>query len=295
MRDSLVVLEAPLFERSLSRRGFLAATGASIGATVLGPGTDLASADHDSLPRIGLQLYTVRGEMQKSVETTLARVAQIGYKEVEFDKYFGKTPREIRALLDANGLISPSSHSADFPTMRTRWPQALEDARTMGQRYIVCASIPREESRTADDYRKAAAFLNQRGEEARKVGMTLGFHNHDTEFRSLGSGSGYDVLIAECDPKLVQMQLDLYWIAKGGQDPLSYFAKFRKHFFSVHVKDMSPSGDMADVGAGQLPFAKYFAAAKKAGVRYYFVEHDEPADPWASITASYRYLRGLRF
>jgi sugar phosphate isomerase/epimerase len=266
-----------------------------MGALALGGAAEPAQWNHDSLSRIGLQLYTLRREMQRSVEATLARVAQIGYKDVEFAGYFGKSPREIRAVLDANGLVSPSSHSADFETMRTRWPQALEDAHTMGQRYIVCASIPRQESRTADDYRKVAAFLNQRGGEARKVGLTLGYHNHDAEFVALGSGSGYDVLIEECDPKLVRMQLDLYWIVKGGKDPLEYFAKYRGHFFSVHVKDMAPSGDMADVGAGQLPFARYFVAGKKAGVRYYFVEHDEPGDPWASVTASYRYLRALKF
>jgi sugar phosphate isomerase/epimerase len=294
-RDWPVAPEAPLSERSLSRRGFLAVTGASIGALTLGRAAESPNSDRDSLSRIGLQLYTVRGEMQHSVESTLVRVAQIGYKEVEFAGYFGKTPREIRALLDDNGLVSPSSHSADFQTMRTRWPQALEDARIIGQRYIVCASIPRQESRTTDDYRKVAAFLNQRGEEARKVGITLGYHNHDAEFQALGSGSGYDVLIAECEPKLVRMQLDLYWMVKGGKDPLEYFAKYRRHYFSVHVKDMSPTGDMADVGAGQLPFARYFVAGKKAGVRYYFVEHDQPGDPWASVTASYRYLRTLKF
>jgi sugar phosphate isomerase/epimerase len=233
--------------------------------------------------------------MRTSVDATLARVAQIGYKDVEFAGYFGKTPRDIRALLDANGLASPSAHSADFPTMRTRWPEALDDAHVMGQRYLVCASIPREESRTADDYRKVAEFLNHRGEEARKAGITLGYHNHNAEFQPLGDTNGYDVLMAECDPKLVQMELDLYWIVNGGKDPLDYFARYRGHFFAVHAKDMSPSGDMADVGAGQLPFARYFVAAKKAGVRYYFVEHDQPGDPWASVRASYRYLRELTF
>ena len=250
---------------------------------------------HEPLGRIGLQLYTLRDEMRKDVSATLQRVARIGYKEVEFAGYFGQSPKDIRALLDANGLTSPSAHSADFPTMRTRWPQALEDAQMMGQRFVVCASLPRDESQTADDYKRVAAFLNQKGGEAKQSGITLGYHNHDSEFKPLGDTIGYDELMAECDPKLVQMQLDLFWIVNAGKDPLAYFARYPGHFFSVHVKDMDGAGKMADVGAGQLPFGTYLAAAKKAGVTYQFVEHDTPADPWASVTASYEYLRNLKY
>jgi len=280
---------------TVTRREFLASAGASLSALRLGLGAESRVTNHDSLARIGLQLYTLRNEMRASVDATLARVAQIGYKEVEFAGYFGKTPKQIRALLDANRLTSPSSHGADPQTLRTRWPQALEEAKVVGHRYMVCASLPENARGTVDDYKRAAALLNQRGEEARKVGIRLGYHNHDVEFQPLGGTTGYDVLLAECDPKLVQMQLDLFWIVMGKHDPLAYFTRFPGRFFSVHVKDMNAAGEMVDVGAGRLPFAKYFAAGKKAGVKHYFVEHDRPGDAFASVKASFEHLRKLAF
>lgn len=232
--------------------------------------------------------------MQDSVERTLEQVARIGYKEVEFAGYFNRTAKEIRALLDANGLTAPSAHSADLPSIRNRFGQVLEDAATIGHRYVICASLPRSEQ-SVDGYKRVAAEFNRAGEQAAKSGIRLGFHNHDQEFAPLGDTNGYDILLAECDPKSVTMQMDLFWTVRGGKDPLAYFAKYPGRFASVHVKDMAAGGAMVDVGAGQLPFASYFAQSKQAGIQHYFVEHDSPADPMASIAASYRYLSRLQF
>ena len=232
--------------------------------------------------------------MQESVERTIEQVARIGYKEVEFAGYFGRPAKDIRALLDANGLTAPSAHSADLDSVRTKYPQVLEDATTIGHRYVLCASTPRSEQ-TLDGYKRMAAEFNRAGEVAAKSGIKFGFHNHDEVFKPLGDTNGYDILLAETDPKLVTMQMDLFWTVKGGKDPLAYFAKYPGRFSSVHVKDMAAGGAMVDVGAGQIPFAKYFAQSKKAGIQHYFVEHDEPADPFASIAASYQYLAALKF
>jgi sugar phosphate isomerase/epimerase len=252
---------------------------------------------HDSpeqLSRIGVQLYTVRRSMQESVERTIEQVARIGYKEVEFAGYFGRTAQQIRALLDANGLTAPSAHSADMNSVRARFAQVLEDANTVGHKYVLCASLPRME-RTADGFKALAAEFNRTGEIAATSGVTFGFHNHDEVFGPLGDTTAYDILLSETDPKLVTMQLDLFWMVKGGKDPLAYFAKYPGRFSSFHVKDMAAGGTMVDVGAGQMPFAKYFAQSKQAGIQHYFVEHDEPADPFASIAASYKHLAALRF
>jgi sugar phosphate isomerase/epimerase len=248
----------------------------------------------ESISRIGVQLYTVRRSMQDSVERTIEQVARIGYKEVEFAGYFGRPARDIRALLDANGLTAPSAHSADLPSIRDRFAQVLDDAATIGHRYVVCASLPRSEQ-SADGYKRVSAEFNRAGELAAKSGVRLGYHNHDGEFTPLGSTNGYDILLAECDPKLVTMQMDLFWTVKAGKDPLAYFAKHPGRFVSVHVKDMAVGERMVDVGAGRLPFATYFAQSKQAGIQHYFVEHDNPADPMASIAASYRYLRALQY
>ena len=278
--------------RAVTRREFLLTSGVGVAATRLAFATSSPVTRPSSLSTVGLQLYTVRQSMQESVERTLEQVARIGYKEVEFAGYFGRTPRQIRSWLDTNGLVAPSSHGGDLNTIRTRWAQALEDAKIVGHRYLVCASLPRSEQ-TADGYKRVAAEFNRAGEEAAKAGITFAYHNHDFEFRPLGDTIGYDILLAERDPKLVQMQMDLFWIVKGGRDPLVYFAKHPGRFFSVHVKDMDANGAMVDVGAGRLPFAKYFAQATQAGIRHYFVEHDNPDDPIASIRASYEYLAKL--
>lgn len=286
----------------MNRRDFLQRS--AVGAAIFGVGDRATSAVHDSLftmhgsreqlSRIGVQLYTVRNQMRASVEQTLEQVARIGYKEVEFAGYFGRSPKDIRALLDANGLTAPSAHSADMPSIRTRFAQVLDDAATIGHRYVICASLPRSEQ-TVDGYQKIAGDFNRAGELAAKSNITVGFHNHDGEFRPLGDTTGYDILLAECDPKLVTMQMDLFWTVKAGKDPLAYFAKHPDRFSSVHVKDMASGGAMVDVGAGEMPFSRYFAQSTQAGIRHYFVEHDEPADPMASIAASYRHLRALTF
>jgi sugar phosphate isomerase/epimerase len=127
------------------------------------------------------------------------------------------------------------------------------------------------------------------------VGVTVGFHNHDGDHATLGSTNGFDILLDETDPKLFAIQMDLFWTVKGGKDPLAYFAKYPGRFASVHVKDMAAGGAMVDVGAGQMPFGRYFARSRQAGIKHYFVEHDTPGDPMASIAASYRHLRDLTF
>jgi sugar phosphate isomerase/epimerase len=254
----------------------------------------MGSARRAGFQPLGVQLYTLRQAMRQSVERTLERVAAIGYREVEFAGYFGRPPRELGEMLNALGLAAPSTHAADLNTIRTNWPRALQDALAIGHRYLICPSLPASE-RSEDGYRRIAELFNRAGEEALAWGVRLGFHNHEVEFQPLNAAgtSGYDILLAETDPRYVAMQLDLYWMARAGQDPVRYFSAYPGRYVSIHVKDMDSSGGMADVGSGVLPFQRYLAAAKLAGVRHYFVEHDNPGDPFASVQASYRYLAAL--
>jgi len=146
-----------------------------------------------------------------------------------------------------------------------------------------------------------AADLNRAGEACRQRGMQMAYHNHDFEFADLGGGrTGYDILLAESDPALVQMELDLYWATKAGRDPVALFAAHPGRFPLCHVKDMrEPRGaqTMAPVGEGGIDFARIFAQAEQAGLRHYFVEHDNaaeyPGGPLASVRTSYGALRRL--
>ena len=247
------------------------------------------------IERVGLQLYTVRHEMEKDVEGTIARVAASGYREVEFAGYFKKTPAEIRAMLDRHGLTSPSAHIGSSEP--DAWSQALDAAHVIGHQYVVVPFIPAEKRTGIDGFKKIAADFNKAAEHARAAGLQFAYHNHDFEFAAVDGKLPYDVLLAETDPKLVQMEMDLYWITKGGQDPLAYFARWPGRFPMVHVKDSMgpPDNKMADVGAGTINWKHIFAQQSQAGIKHFFVEHDQPADAFASIKASCDYLKRLEF
>ena len=244
------------------------------------------------LDRIGVQLYTVRRAMEQDFSGTLARVAEIGYREVEFAGYFGRNPAGVRAALDAAGLAAPAAH-VPFEALREGWDEVLDAANRIGHRYVVVAWIPEQERRTLDAYRAMGELFNRAGEAARTAGLTYAYHNHDFEFAPLEGQVPYDVLLAETDPALVGLELDLFWITKGGRDPLAYFDRHPGRFPMLHVKDMNAAGEMVDVGQGTIDFRGIFARSDQAGVRHYFVEHDEPSDPFASIRASHDYLRSL--
>jgi sugar phosphate isomerase/epimerase len=250
------------------------------------------------LDRIGVQLYTVRSLMDaargpRSVEETLDQVARIGYREVEFAGYYGRTPQQIKAALDASGLTAPATHvmlSAELEG----WDQTLEAAGVIGHGYVIVPWIAVEE-RTLNGYRRVAQRFNRAAERARAAGVVFGYHNHDFEFQTVDGQIAYDVLLAETDPELVKMELDLFWIRKGGQDPVAYFERHPGRFHTVHVKDMDREGKMVDVGKGTIDFAAIFRHMDQAGIRHFFVEHDSPADPFDSIRASYEHLSQLTF
>jgi sugar phosphate isomerase/epimerase len=280
----------------LARRSFLGALGTTLGALMLPSGCSRGPAGERAagaaLDRIGIQLYTVRELMRQDVERTLAALADIGYREVEFAGLHGLTAKAMRTVLDRNGLSAPSSH-VSLQEIRGQWARTLDDATALGQRYIVCPWID-EAERSVDGYRRVAAQFNATGEAAKGAGLQFAYHNHAYEFAPVGGVVPYDLLLAECDPQLVQMELDLFWIVKGGRDPLAYFARHPGRFPLVHVKDMARDGSMVDVGRGTIDFAGIFARAQQAGIRHYFVEHDEPPSPLADARASYDYLRQLK-
>jgi sugar phosphate isomerase/epimerase len=245
------------------------------------------------LTPIGVQLYTVRSLLQGDFEGTLAELAAIGFREVEFAGYYGRAPRAVRAALEGAGLVAPSAH-VSIEAVRDDLPRVLEAAHAVGHRHIVVAWLP-EAQRTLDGYRAAVDLFNRVGERAVAAGIRFAYHNHAFEFARLDGRMPYDVLLERCDPRYVAFEMDLYWITKGGQDPLAYFARWPGRFPMVHVKDSTgpPDHRMVDVGAGRIPWKAIFARREQAGIRHYFVEHDAPPDPLASVRRSYEYLRRL--
>jgi sugar phosphate isomerase/epimerase len=281
-----------------TRRNFLA----TIGATALGfAGVNAASACATVAPRrklgkIGLQLYTVRDLMQADMPGTLAKVAAAGYQEVEFAGYFGRTPAQVRALLQQNGLTSPSSHLGIDVFEKT--PGVLADAKTIGNEWATLPWLPEERrGKTADDWKRTADLFNTFAAQAKSEGLRFAYHNHNFELAPIGATRPLDILLSNTDPSLVDFEMDLYWVVFGGGDPLDFFNRYPGRFPMVHVKDSGgpPDNKMVDVGSGVIDFRTIFANGGKAGIQHYFVEHDQPADPIATITNSARYLNNLTF
>lgn len=248
------------------------------------------------LERIGLQLYTVRTEMARDVEGTLARVAEMGYREVEFAGYFDRAPAAVRTALAAAGLAAPATH-VPYETLAAGWDQVLATAAAIGHTDVVVPWIPREERPDLDGWKRVAERFNRAGERARGAGLRFAYHNHDFEFAPVEGQVPYDVLLTATDPELVAFEMDLFWTIKGGMDPVAYFAKHPGRFPLVHVKDSAgpPDHRMVDVGRGTIDFARIFAQSAQGGIRHYFVEHDEPQDPLAFCGSSFAYLHGLEF
>jgi len=283
-----------------SRRTFIATLGAA--AVGVASGCTVAAAQRRKLSRIGLQLYTVRDQMQADLPGTLARVAAAGYKEVEFAGYFGRTAAQIRDLLVRNSLTSPATH-VPIQMMRGEWQKMLDFAREVGHQWVVIPWLPDEERGNTDAWKRIAAELNTGGRAARAAGLRVGYHNHDFELKPTTPSAGaaaaipLEVLITETDPALVDFELDLYWLTKGGADAVDYFNRFGKRFPLVHVKDSrgAPDHVMTEVGTGSIDFRRIFAEGDKGGIRHYFVEHDNPASPLESIRTSYNNLSALQY
>jgi sugar phosphate isomerase/epimerase len=258
------------------------------------PKAIFAAASRHKIESIGLQLYTVREALEKDFEGTLARVAAIGYREVEFAGYFGHAASEVRSSLRRAGLTAPSAH-IPLAAIGSGWEGVIENALAIGHRYLVVASangVP-----DIDGYRRVAEHFNHAGEVAAKAGIRFGYHNHAFEFAPLEGKLPYDVLLEGTDPKYVCFEIDLYWITQGGQDPLGYFMRWPGRIALLHLKDAAGSQPyrMASVGAGTLDWRRILAQGSREGVQHFFVEHDDAPDPFASIEASFAYLRDLKF
>jgi len=290
----------------MNRRTFL---GTMTAAAVFAPRLTWAS-EPDHIDKIGVQLYTVRDQMKHNFDETIAKVAAIGYKEVEFAGYFKHTPQQVRATLDHNGLTAPSMHT-DYPSLFEPFPQVVADSQVIGHQYIVCPWIDEKVRKSPEGWKRAAEVFNKAGEISKKAGIQFAYHNHHFEFVQVNGKYGYDILLEETDPSLVQMEMDLCWMTVAGQDPMKYFSRYPGRFPLVHVKDIKnipqpkKAGEwapfknvvpnMTPVGSGSIHWKEIFSHSSQAGIKHYFVEQDKAEQPFESIKASYAYLEGLRF
>jgi len=278
---------------SYSRRNFLVSAAALAGAAWSRP---------LGLP-IGLQPYTVRGDLKQDCAGTLKKIAAIGYEQLELsESFYGMETRELQQLLKSLGMTTPAGHYG-YPKDDSDWAKKIEHAKMFGIRYMI-TNTPSEWRKTLDGWRRAAARFNELGEQCRKAGIVAAYHNHHFEYKVMDGVLVYDELLRLTDPKLVAMELDCFWTRFAGHDPVSYLEKYPGRFPLLHIKGMKPgykpsTGSVegvpyTEVGSGIIDWKPIFQAAKKSGLKAYFVEQDEcDRPPLDSIRISYDYLKKL--
>jgi len=282
---------------TISRADFLKTSALALSLPLL----SRFEAQAKPIKNVGLQLYTLRGELSKDPDATMKRVAEIGYKEVETfgytdGKFFGKTPQAFKEQLKSLGLTSPSGHYMPNQ-LKSGWDKIVDDAATIGQKYMACAYIMPAERTKADDYKGFVDLFNKAAETCKKAGIQFVYHNHDFEFQPLNGQLGYDIILKGTDPKLVKMELDLYWTIIAGKDPVDLFKQNPGRFPLVHMKDIAKTEkkEFAEVGTGSVDFQRILNAAKIGGIQHYFVEQDAvtKGTPLEAIATSFKNMQKL--
>ena len=252
---------------------------------------------------IGLEIYTVRDEFAKDPAGTLEKVGATGYREVEISI---ETPAEtLKARLSAANLAAPSTYT-EAPKEVESWKKTLGRVHPYGFRYVVIGDNPQLDS---EAWKRRAELFDQCGRLAQQAGMQFCYHAHFHEFAPLGDTCGYDIMLSRCDPELLKMEMDVFWVTYAGQNPLGYFQKYPGRFPLLHIKDFklgfptstsnfpydSGPNPFAPVGQGRVDWVKIFAHAPQAGVQHIFVEQDRcDTSPFKAIETSFNYLKNLR-
>ncbi|WP_316794915.1 sugar phosphate isomerase/epimerase [Pedobacter agri] len=283
-----------------ARRTFLKQAGLMAGASLVIPSFAFDKVNKN----VGLQLYTLRDDLPKDVHTVIEKVAQAGYKEVETygfadGKFWGLTPKEFKALLEANGLKAPSGHYLmdEFSKYGNidKLKIDIDAATSIGGKYFTIAGAHVDTNKGIDGFKKTAEDFNKVAELAKNAGLKFAYHNHDFEFKKFGDTTGYDVYLSETDKNLVNFELDLYWVVRSGNDPLALFKKYPGRFPMWHVKDMDKTKPEwnTEVGNGSIEFKSIFAQADLSGMKHFFVEHESnyKPNPIGSIKTSCDYIK----
>lgn len=242
---------------------------------------------------IGLQLYTLRDVILSDVKGIIKQVSDFGYKKIETYGYndgmlFGMKSKEFSDLVKSVGMKITSGHygtgqsnTSKIGTLVNNWEKAVADAKEAGQEFMIIAFLDKTERKSLDDYKRVCELINKKAELCKQYGIRIGYHNHAFEFEKIDNQVPFDLMLKELDPKLVSMEMDLYWIVAGEQDPLQYFSKYPGRFEQWHVKDMDKVDRKLNpiVGTGTIDFKAIFAKAAQSGMKNFYIEHDTFSGP----------------
>jgi sugar phosphate isomerase/epimerase len=310
-----------------TRREFLKTAGGGAAAACLLPGSNGMGADLRSRP-IGLQLYTVGADFDKDPFGTLQKVAAVGYREVELSPLSKVPVADLKKALTDNGLKNPSGHYM-LPDLQGHLEEKIETAKALGEEFMI-VTVPwvADPSRfqnanqmqmfmgmlnglTMDDWKWNAEQFNKVGEQVKKAGLQLGYHNHNFEFRKFGETSGYDEFLRLTDPELVALELDCGWMTVAGLNPITYLKKYPQRYGLLHIKDfkkgfaptthLGPPADASsapvptELGRGAVDYSQILEAAAE-DVKL-FVEQEPPFTEMPALEAikvDFDYLHNLK-
>ena len=273
----------------ISRRSFLVSAGAGVAAgAVMNP----VWAAGAKVP-LGIQLWTVKSEAQKDLEGTMKQLYALGFREIEFAGYYGKTAADLGKLMKGIGFTLVSTH-AGADDIAAKGDQIIADAKTLGLKYIICSS-PMSDAAKAKlewakkmdaldpgDWKMNAELFNKFGKKVKDAGLAFGYHNHHVEFKKFGDQTAFDTLFANTDPELVKIELDVGWVTVAQQDPIAILNKHKDRVIALHVKDVGKRGaDGKDppsvaLGEGVIDWKKVIGTAHANGTKAFFYEQEEP-------------------
>ncbi|MFC5651978.1 sugar phosphate isomerase/epimerase family protein [Paenibacillus solisilvae] len=230
-------------------------------------------------PIVGLQLYTLRDQAEKDFIGAIRKVAEMGYKAVEFAGYYGTPAKELKALLDELGLEAPSAHVGlnfgDQDKMASDFAKEIEFAQELGLKYIVTPWAPLPENPTDEDINKLARTLEAAGKQVQAAGFQYGYHNHDFELKLVNGKPALDLLLERVSPEYLFAEFDLGWIHMGGQKPVDYITRYAGRVPLAHFKDFGNGRRDTEVGKGVVDLKSVLKVAEQAGVQYFIVEQEE--------------------
>jgi sugar phosphate isomerase/epimerase len=284
----------------VSRRGFIAKSVAA--AAVLASSANGASQEQKKKQRaknrdrrrapIGLQLYSVREDCKRDLPGTIAAVAKMGYKGVEFAGYYDRTAKQLRKMLDDNGLVCCGTHTGLDTLLKDNLARTIEFNRTLGNKYLIVPGLPEKYRSSHQAWLDTAKLFNELAEKVKPHEMLVGYHNHSIEFTAMDGELPWDTFYGNTRKDVV-MQIDVGNAIHGGADPLPYLYKYPGRAITVHVKEFSKTNKKALIGEGDVNWKAFFALCKAVGqTEWYIVEQESYAYP--PLECVQRCLRNLR-
>jgi sugar phosphate isomerase/epimerase len=286
-----------------SRRAFIkTVTAAVVGSKLVQ--VAMAADQRPFAGPFGVQLYSLRKQLQKDVPGSLNHIREVGYTTVETAGFYGLKPEDFKRELDKAGLTCTGMHSGDDNRFREHLEEIIAEAKIFQPLHVSCPWVQEGHRKDAEGCKRVAAEFNTQGKKLQAAGFRFSYHNHDADFKPVGSTTAEDIFIAETDPELVDFELDLYFVQKVGLVPADYLKKYSGRFKQLHLKDIAkgvqpgfreePDTTCVPLGTGQIDWPQTLAAAAEVGVKEYYVEDESPT-AWDGIAKTIAYLKSVRF